>query len=116
MDDIDEDGEIEPVEDSRGILRLHRLIHHDEVLEARLVGIVLTLLGGADTAFELLQLADAILDTLLRRLEEVLPHIELARLLVELLTPLLQPLEDGTLRGGAVAEWDQWRRGLDGLR
>ena len=55
---FDQDVGVEPVEDFRGIARLHVLVHGDEALEARGFGVVLLLRFDLDLLLDLLELGE----------------------------------------------------------
>src|SRR5262249_44458762 len=68
-----------------------------EALEPRRVLLLLLLRAAAGLLLQTLELVDTAVEPLLRRLEQVLADLELARPRVELLAPLAQPLEDRAL-------------------
>ena len=50
--DLEQHRHVEPIENLRGILRLHALIHRDDALEARGLGLVLLLRRRDDARFD----------------------------------------------------------------
>src|SRR6202022_4201083 len=80
-----------------GILRLHALIHGDDALEARGVGLGLLAGRGGDLGLAGLGVFDLGLDALLGRFQQALADLDLACPRVEFLAARLQPLQDRAL-------------------
>src|ERR1700722_17514606 len=95
--DLEQDLDVEAVEYLGGVLGLHVLVHGDDVLEPRHLGVVLLLDGGADARLQLLELVDTSPDPLFRGPQQVFADVELVGARIELGTPLLQALENRAL-------------------
>ena len=98
----------EPVEHARGLLRLHRLVHGHEIADRGCLGVAAFALGLARFVLGAFQLVEARFDTALRILEQALAQLELLPLLLDLLAPLAEPLEQRPLgrRGRLTEELD----------
>ena len=98
--DLDQDRSFETVEDFGGIARLHVLVHGDETLQARVLGVVFLLRLDFDAILDLLDLGEFRVHAFFGALDQAFTDIELAGAGIELLAALLQTLEDGPLGAG----------------
>src|SRR5829696_5784917 len=87
----------QPVEHARRLLRLHRLVHGHEIADRGSLGVAALALGLARFVLGAFQLVEARFDTALRILEQALAQLELVPLLLDLLAPLAEPLEQRPL-------------------